>query len=313
MEYRRLGATGLEVSRICLGTNNFGGHLDDKASAAMISKAIDLGINVIDTANMYTRGNSERAIGRAVKGHREDIVIATKVGMRIGEGPNHDGLSRKHIMWQVRHSLEHLQTDYIDLYYMHRFDEMVPLEETLTTLNDLVHEGLIRYIACSNWEAAQIEKAKKLCKARDLEGIVAVQPPYNLIQREIEDGLLPYCKKENLGLLTYTPLMGGLLTGKYEKGKTPPPGSRAVYSKGYMEEKMTEENYAAVDGMKKVAVDAGVPLHKLALAWVLRNPTVTAPILGASSVEQIADDCTVLDLKLPEKVFRELENTSAPA
>jgi len=311
MEYSRLGSTGLEVSRICLGTNNFGGHLDDKASSAVLSKAMELGINVIDTANIYTRGNSERAIGRAIKGRREEVVIATKVGMRIGEGPNHDGLSRKHIMWQIHHSLEHLQTDYIDVYYMHRWDDIVPLEETLTTFDDLVREGLIRYVAVSNWEASQIEKAKKICKAKDLEMIAAVQPPYNVIQREAEESLFPYCKKEKLGVLTYTPLMGGFLTGKYERGKPPPPGSRAVYSKGYMEEKMTEENYAKIEKINKVASEAGVPLHKLTIAWILRNPTVTAPIIGASSPEQVADNCSVFDLKLPEKIFREMDRAVA--
>lgn len=311
MEYRRLGTTGLEVSRICLGTNNFGGQLDDKTSAAIITKAMDLGVNVIDTANMYTRGNSERAIGRALKGRREEVVIATKVGMRIGEGPNHDGLSRKHIMWQVRHSLEHLQTDYIDIYYMHRWDDIVPLEETLTTFNDLVHEGLVRYVAVSNWNAAQIDKARKICKAHDLESIIAVQPPYNIIQREAEDNLLPYCKKEKLGVLTYTPLMGGFLTGKYERGKPPPPGSRAIHAKGYMDRLMTEENYAKLEKLNKVATDASVPLHKLAIAWIIRNPTVTATILGASSVEQVADNCSIFDLKLPDKVFKELEKATA--
>jgi len=312
MEYRRLGSTGIEVSRICLGSNNFGGQLDEKASAAIIDKALDLGVNIIDTANTYTKGNSERIIGRALEGHREDVIITTKVGMNVGEGPNKGGLSRKHIMWQVKHSLEQLQTDYIDIYYMHRFDPDTPIEETLRTLNDLVRGGSVRYIACSNWDAAQIANANELCNSKDLEKIIAVQPPYNLLNREAEKGLLPYCAKEHLGVLTYTPLMGGFLTGKYEKGKPLPPGSRGASSTYYWERFSNEELYVPLERLKEVSKEAGIPLHKLSIAWILSNPAVTAPILGASTVEQVIENCGMVNEKLPDSVFERLNKSTQP-
>jgi aryl-alcohol dehydrogenase-like predicted oxidoreductase len=312
MEYMRLGNSGVKVSRICLGSNNFGGQLDEKASAAVIEKALDLGVNIIDTANTYQKGKSEVIIGRTLKGHRDDVIIATKVGMSVGEGPNGGGLSRKHIMWQIKRSLEQLQTDYIDIYYMHRFDPETPIEETLRTLNDLVHRGRVRYIACSNWDAAQIENANELCDSKDLEKIIAVQPPYNLLDRGAEEDLLPYCAKEHLGVLTYTPLMGGFLTGKYEKGKPPPPGSRGASSSYYWGRFSNEELYAPLERLKAVSSEVGIPLHKLSIEWILSNPTVTAPILGASTVEQVIENCGMVNEKLPDSVLERLNKAKKP-
>lgn len=194
MKYRNLGKSGLTVSQICLGTNNFCGQVSEKTSIEIINKALDCGINIIDTANMYTKGRSEEIIGKVVKGCRDDVIIATKVGFNIGQGPNQGGLSRKHILSQVEHSLRSLETNFIDLYYLHRFDPETPLEETLRTFNDLTREGKVRYIACSNFTTWQIAKANEICEAHDLEKFIAVQSPYNLLQRDIERDLLPYCQ-----------------------------------------------------------------------------------------------------------------------
>ena len=307
-----MGNTGVKVSRICLGSNNFGGQLDEKVSVAIMNKALDLGVNLIDTANTYQKGNSEMMIGKTLKGHRDDVIIATKVGMNVGEGPNKGGLSRKHIMWQVRRSLEQLQTDYIDIYYMHRFDSDTPIEETLRTLNDLVRDGVVRYIACSNWDAAQIANANKLSKLKDLERIIAIQPPYNLLDREAEKDLLPYCIKENLGVLTYTPLMGGFLTGKYERGKPPPPDSRGAASTYYRERFSNEELYAPLERLKEVSKEVGIPLHKLSIEWILSNSAVTGVILGASSVDQVIENCGMVNEKLPDGVFERLNKSTKP-
>ena len=312
MNYKNLGKSGLKVSRICLGTNNFGGQLSEKTSIEIINKAFDSGINLIDTANTYTGGKSEEIIGRAIKGRRDDVIIATKVGMAIGQKPHQTGLSRRHILWQLQHSLKSLQTDFIDLYYLHRFDPETPLEETMRTLNDLVREGKVRYIACSNFTAWQMATAQEICEAHDLEKLVAVQPPYNLLQREIERDLIPYCQAEGLGVLTYTPLMGGFLTGKYSKDAPLPVGSRAGYNPRFWERVSKEPDFAALEQIKRVSDDVGISISKLAVAWILRNPVITAPILGASSTEQVEENCQTVDISLDDKTYQRL-NEITPA
>jgi aryl-alcohol dehydrogenase-like predicted oxidoreductase len=222
LEYKRVGDSCINVSRISLGTNNFGGQVTEQDAITIIKKAIDLGVNSIDTANVYTGGLSEKIIGKALEGYRDDIILATKVGMRRGQGHNQGGLSRKNILSQISKSLENLKTDFIDLYYLHRFDPNTQLEETLKTLNELVREEKVRYIACSNFTALQIAEAQAISDTHGLEKLVAVQPRYNLLQREIENSLLPYCEHEKMGVLTYSPLMGGFLTGKYKKDQSPP-------------------------------------------------------------------------------------------
>lgn len=308
MNYRSLGKSGLRVSQICLGTNNFGGQVSEKTSIGIISKALDCGINIIDTADMYTRGRSEEIIGEAVKGRRDEVVIATKVGFNLGQGPNQGGLSRKHILSQVEHSLSRLETDFIDLYYLHRFDPETPIEETLRTFNDLVREGKVRYIACSNFASWQIAKAHEICEAHDLEKFIAVQPPYNLLQRDIERDLLPYCQQEGLGVLTYTPLMGGFLTGKYSKDAPPPTGSRYEYNSRFWERVNKESNFAVLQQIERVAGEVGIPPSKLALAWILKNPIVTAPIVGASTVEQVEENCHITEIKVDDEIYRRLND-----
>jgi len=306
MNYRNLGKSGLKVSQICLGTNNFGGQVSERVSIEIIKKALDCGINVIDTANMYTRGKSEEIIGRAIKDRRDEVIIATKVGFNIGQGPNQGGLSRKHILWQIEHSLKSLEIDFIDIYYLHRFDPETPLEETLRTFNDLVREGKVRYIACSNFTAWQIAKAHEISEIHDLEKLIAVQPPYNLLQRDIEKDLLPYCQQEGLGVLTYTPLMGGFLTGKYLKDAPPPAGSRYEYIPRFWERVNKKSNFTVLQQIESVANDIGIPVSKLALSWIMKNPLITAPIVGASSIEQVEENCHITEINIDYETYRKL-------
>ncbi len=227
MEYRQLGRAGIKVSRLCLGTNNFGAQVDEETTMRIIKKALDLGVNNIDTANIYTNGKSEELIGKAIRGNREDLVIATKAGLTLDETkPNSTGLSRKHLIWQLKESLRRLQTDYVDLFYLHRFDPETRLEETMTTMDGLVREGMVRYVACSNFSVEQLAEVDRVCESLGLEKPVAVQPEYNMLKREIESDLLPYCRKEQLAVLAYSPLGGGFLTGKYrDAGSAPRPAA----------------------------------------------------------------------------------------
>lgn len=307
MEYAKLGNTGLTVSRICLGSNNFGTQLDEARSLSVIKKSLDLGINIIDTANTYTQGRSEEIIGKAVSGSRNDVVIATKVGFDLSSAPNQGGLSRKHISSQISASLRRLQTDYIDLYYMHRFDPATPLEESLRTLNELVKQGKVLYIGCSNFTAGQVAEANSICERLGLEKIVAVQPRYNLLARDPETELLPLCRKNNLAVLPYSPLMGGFLTGKYKRGSPPPAGTRGSSSERFWERTNNEENFAKLDPMMKISAEAGVQLSKLALAWLLRNPDVTAPVVGASDPAQVERTCEALNWAGLQPVLDRLE------
>jgi aryl-alcohol dehydrogenase-like predicted oxidoreductase len=306
MDYRNLGQSGLKVSRLCLGTNNFGGQIDAETSAKIVDKALDCGINVLDTANIYTGGKSEEIIGKAIKGRRDDVIIATKVGFDTGDGPNQTGLSRKHILNQVQHSLRRLQTDFIDIYYVHHFDPETPVEETLRTFDYLVRQGKVRYIACSNFKVWQIAKAHEICETHDLEKFTAVQPPYNLLQRDIEEDIIPYCQQEGLGILNYTPLMGGFLTGKYSKTSPPPAGSRFKFNQRLWERANTDSNFDVLEKIEKLAHGIGIPLSKLAVSWILKNPAITAPILGASSVEQVAENCGITEINLDDATYQKL-------
>lgn len=306
MNYRNLGKSGLKVSQLCLGTNNFGGQISEEASLKIVNKALDCGINAMDTANIYTGGKSEEIIGKAVKGRRDEAIIATKVGFGKLDGPSQSGLSRKHILNQVERSLKSLQTDFIDIYYMHRFDPETPLEETLRTFDYLVRQGKVRYIACSNFAAWQIAKANGICENHDWEKLIAVQPPYNLLQRDIEEDIIPYCQQEGLGILTYTPLMGGFLTGKYSKASPPPAGSRFEYNPRLWKHASQESNFALLEQVENIADDVGIPVSKLAIAWILKNPAITAPIVGASSVEQVEENSRIVEINLDDDAYQRL-------
>jgi aryl-alcohol dehydrogenase-like predicted oxidoreductase len=311
MKYRKLGKTGVQVSHLSLGTNNFGGQVDERTSIQIINKAVDMGINAIDTANIYTGGKSEEIIGKALKGNRDQILLCTKVGMDAGPAPNQSGLSRKHIFWQVSKSLERLQTDYIDIYYLHRFDAETPLEETLRAMDQLVKEGKVLYAACSNFSVSQVASAQEICEGLDLERLVAVQPPYNLLRREAEADLLPYCQSRGLGVLTYSPFMGGLLTGKYTDKEHPPQGSRGERNPRYWERIKNLESFSAVIELRKIADSAGFQLSQLALPWILLNPAVTSAITGASSPEQVEENCRAAETQVPEDILKRLTQASS--
>jgi aryl-alcohol dehydrogenase-like predicted oxidoreductase len=313
MKYKRLGSTGLKISSVCLGSNNFGEQVDQENSIKIIRKAIDLGVNIIDTANQYTKGKSEEVIGKAVGDYREDVVLATKVGWELHPGPGRSGLSRRNLLSEIKRSLERLQTDYIDIYYLHRPDPETPLEESLRTMNDFVRQGRVRYAACSNFTAWQIAKANGICEALGLEKLVAVQPRYNLLQRDIEQDLLPYCQEEGLGVLTYSPLMGGFLTGKYDRNTLPPMDSRAKYNARYWQRVNDEANFVVLERIRSVAKSAGIPLSQLALAWIMKNPAVTAPIVGGSKPEHVEQACQALEIDISEENRRKLDEATTPS
>jgi aryl-alcohol dehydrogenase-like predicted oxidoreductase len=302
-----MGRTGLKVSRMTLGTNNFGRDVDEATSIRVIRRAIDLGINSIDTANIYTGRRSEEIIGKAVQGDRDRFVIATKVGSPVGEGPDDSGLSRKHILSQISESLRLLQTDHIDIYYMHRFDPGTPLGETLKTFDDLAREGKILYLACSNFTVENMRAMNDVSERMGLERIVALQPPYNLLNHDAETELFPFCESERLGVISYSALAGGFLTGKYADGVPAPTGTRGALYPKFWGRMNRPENYAVLEKFKALADNAKMPLSQLALNWIAKNPTVTSMIVGASRPEQVEENVRQLEVKPPDEVMASLE------
>ena len=312
MEYRIVGRTGLKVSRMTLGTNNFGRDVDEATSIRVIRKAIDIGINSIDTANVYTARRSEEIIGKAVHGDRDRFVIATKLGHDVGEGPNDSGLSRKHILSQLAKSLELLQTDHLDVYYMHRFDPVTPLEETLKTFDQLIKDGKVLYLACSNFTAGNIRDMNEVSDRLGLERVVLLQPPYNLLNRDVEKELFPFCQENNLGVITYSALAGGFLTGKYEEGAPAPAGTRGALYARFWGRMNKPQNYTAVEKFKELARTANMPLPQLALNWIAKNPVVTSMIVGASRPEQVEENARYLDAKPSPEVMAGLDAVETP-
>lgn len=322
MEYRRLGQSGLEVSSLCLGTMAFGRWIDEAASAEIIDTAIDQGINFIDTADLYGKGqdeafkygtgDSESIIGRALKGKRDRIVLATKVGGAMGRGRNESGYSRVHIMREVEQQLIRLQTDYIDYYQVHSFKPETPLEETLRALDDLVRQGKVRYIGCSNYAAWQIAKCHAISDRMNLEKFIAVQSEYNLLRRDIENEIIPFCKSENVGLMVYSPLARGVLAGRYRTIDDVPEDSRAAQGEEKIKSYFTERNFSHVNQYASLSQKHGISLAQLSLAWVLQKPEVTTAIVGASKVHHVTDALKTAQWKLPEDLMQEIEKFGRP-
>ncbi len=300
MNYRSLGKSGLKVSAIGLGTNQFGGKVDAGLTKNIIHAALDIGINFIDTADVYQDGLSEEFIGRALAGRRQEALIATKVYYEVGEGPNDRGASRQHIMNGVEASLKRLKTDYIDLYQIHSWDEDTPLEETMRALNDLVHAGKVRYIGASNFSAWQLVWAIAIAKEMDWIEFVSIQPHYHMLERAIEQEMIPACISFEIGILPYFPLAGGFLTGKYRQDKPAPPGSRGESSE-YVQRYMTPINYSKMAKLIAFADEHNRSMIDLAHAWLLAQPQISSVISGATSVEQVQANAAAVDWELSDE------------
>ncbi|MBI4268030.1 MAG: aldo/keto reductase [Chloroflexi bacterium] len=303
MAYRKLGNSGLKVSEVGLGSNNFGWRDDEATSITVINQAIDNGINFIDTADIYGRGQSEDFVGKAVKDKRSRVIIATKFANPMGDGPNDRGGSRQYIFKAVDASLRRLQTDYIDLYQMHIADASTPIEETLRALDDLVHAGKVRYIGCSNFAAWQLCEALWTSRVHNLEPFVTVQPRYNLLDRGIERELVPCCQAYNVGVIPYTPLAGGFLTGKYRQGQEPPAGVRFSRRDPNYDRIVNSFNWQKLAKLEAFATGHGHTIGELAIAWLLAKPWTSTVIAGARNLEQITANVTAGQWKLtPDEV-----------
>jgi len=318
MEYRNLGKTGLKVSALCMGTMQFGWSVDEVESQRILSETFASGINFFDTADIYSRwvegnpgGVAEEYLGRWMKQTkipRDRLVVATKVRGKMGDGPNDEGLSRVHIMQAVEASLRRLQTDYIDLYQTHWSDNDTPIEETLRALDDLVRQGKVRYIGASNYKAWELMQALWASDARGLARYDSLQPHYNLIHREeFERELRAVCETYGIGVIPYSPLAGGFLTGKYRKEKALP-DSRRAESK---QELMTDENFALIDRLDDIAAAHEASLSQVAIAWMLADPVITSPIIGATSLDQLNENMGALNVKLTGEEKRILDELTA--
>ena len=297
MEYRTLGRTGVQVSCLCFGTMSFGGIADEETSAAMFHRCREVGINFFDTANVYSDGRSEEILGRLIADCRDEIVLTSKVGFPTGEGVNEQGLSRRHIMLAVEASLRRLGTDRLDLYFLHRFEPQTPIEETLRVLDDLVRQGKILYPAASNWAAWQVTTALGVSAREGLARFACIQPMYNLVKRQAEVEILPLAQAENLGVISYSPLGGGLLTGKYGTERRPESG-RLVEREVYMRRYGDPAYYEIAERFSAHARERGVHPATLAVAWVMSHPAITAPIVGARDVEQLEASLAAPDVQM---------------
>lgn len=297
MDYRRLGASGLRVSVIGLGGNTFGRYVDERATAEVVSVALDLGVNFFDTADIYNAGVSEEFLGKALRGHRERALIATKVGMRAGSGPNESGSSRKHIFDSVHNSLDRLDVDYIDLLQIHRFDPDTPLEETLDALNDLVRAGDARYIGCSNYDAWRLTQALWVSDKRQWASFISVQPQYNLLSREIERDLIPACLEFGVGVIPFFPLAAGVLTGKYRPDQPAPEHTRGHNNPNFAA-RLNRPDLETAQRLDAWARERGHTVGELALAWLAAQPAVATVIAGVRSVEQVAANVRAGEWKL---------------
>jgi aryl-alcohol dehydrogenase-like predicted oxidoreductase len=297
MDYRQMGKTGLRVSELCLGAMTFGRETTEEDSFKILDRFVDAGGNFIDTADVYSDGKSEEILGRWLKAkNRDDIVIATKVRFSTGPGPNDIGLSRKHIMDGVETSLRRLRTDYIDIYQIHKWDWATPIEETLNTLNSLVQAGKVRYLGASNVAGYQLQKAIDIGRSHGWESFTCLQPLYNLLDRSIEWELLPVCREEGVGVIPWSPLRGGWLSGKYRRGMSGPPVETRVEAAekyGWSESWSAyakERTWDVIDALLTVATETGKTPAQVALNWVLNRPGITSPIIGVRTMEHLEDN-----------------------
>lgn len=313
----RFGRTGLYVSPLCLGTMTFGVQADEAESHRILDAAVDAGVTFIDTADGYPLGQegelsglTEEIIGSWLAKRRADVIVATKFYFPMGPNPWNRGGSRKHVFEAIDQSLRRLQTDYIDLYQIHFFDDRTPLDETLEALDHLVQQGKVRYIGCSNYASWQLSRAIGRSEAKGISRYESVQPRYNLLFRNIERDILPAAAHDQVAVIPYNPLAGGLLTGKHRGASTPPEGGRFALKKTgkmYSARYWTDDNFEVVEQIAQIADDLGISLTTLAIAWLLSNPLVTAPIIGVSATDQLADSIAATEVDLDADVLERLD------
>ena len=310
MNYRNMGRTGLKVSEICVGTMTFGRSTDQLEASKMVDLSLDRGVNFFDTADGYSGGESEVMLGKAIKGKRRDAVIATKFFNPMGTGPNDSGMSRVHIVNAIEDSLMRLDSDYIDIFYIHHVDVQTPLEEMLRALDDLVHQGKVRYIACSNYQAWRLSEAIWISDTNNLARFECYQPQYSLVVRDIEQELIPLCEHKGLGVVVWGPMAGGFLTGKYRPGDRSLPGTRSE------EEWVFPSQYFGVNADETLAVllgeseRIGIPPAQVALRWVLNQRAITSVIVGARNAAQLEENLATADVVLDASTLQSLSDVS---
>lgn len=312
MEYRRVGRTGLKVSEICLGTMTFGHGTDKDEAKRIMDLSRDAGVNFFDTANGYSNGESERILGEIVKEYRQEIVIATKVFNPMGTGPNDSGMSRAHIMQAAEASLKRLQTDYLDIYYIHHVDTQTPLEEMLRAFDDLVHQGKVRYIACSNYEAWRIMEALWISETKNLARFECYQPQYSLVVRDIEEEIIPVCQLKGVGVVVWSPLAGGFLTGKYQPGQSKVTGSRSEEGWAYPSRYFAPNADEILVTLLEVADEIGRSPAQVATRWTIEQPAITSAIIGARTLAQADDNLRATGWEMPTEALEKLNAVSAP-
>lgn len=310
MEYRRLGKSGIKVSDICLGTMTFGHGADEAETNRMIHLAWDAGVNFFDTANSYADGESEILLGKALRGKRRDAVIATKFFNPMGPGPNDSGMSRVHIMQAIDDSLKRLQMDYVDIYYIHHVDTQTPLEEMLRALDDLVRQGKVRYTACSNYEAWRLSEALWLSDSLSLERFACYQPQYSLVVRDIEQELVPLCEHKGLGIVVWSPLAGGFLSGKYRPGERAQDGTRSEEGWAYPQRYFAANADETLQTLYDVSEELGYSPAQVALRWVLEQRAITSVIVGARHAGHLRDNLGAAGWQLTEEALQKLNTVS---
>jgi aryl-alcohol dehydrogenase-like predicted oxidoreductase len=307
MEFRNLGKSGLKVSVAGLGCNNFGGRIDAEQTRAVVHQALDAGITFFDEANIYGgNGRSEEMLGKVLGNRRHDIVLATKVGMPMGEGPYSTGGSKRHIISSCEASLRRLNTDYLDLYYIHQPDPATPEQETLEAFDSLVRSGKVRYIGCSNYAGWQLADALGLSRQHGLASYICAQNQYNLLDRSIERELVPACRHFEVGIVPYFPLASGFLTGKYRPESAPPKGTRLAMTQRLANQVLTERNFAVLQRLEGFVKECGHSLLELAASWLAAQPQVASVICGATRPEQVTENVQALSWKLSEDELAEV-------
>jgi aryl-alcohol dehydrogenase-like predicted oxidoreductase len=310
MEYRRMGRSGLKVSEICLGTMTFGHGVGEAEAKRMVDLAFDAGVNFFDTADAYGSGQSEVLLGKTLRGRRREAVVATKFFNPMGPGPNDSGMSRVHIVQAIEDSLSRLDMDYVDLYYIHHVDVQTPLEEMLRAMDDLVHQGKVRYIACSNYEAWRLSTALGISERLGLARFECYQPQYSLVVRDIEEELIPLCQHYGLGVVVWSPLAGGFLTGKYQPGQHVLAGTRSEEDWAYPAPYFAPSSDETLRTLLEISGELGRNPAEVALRWVLEQPAITSAIVGARNADQLSENLRAAGWRLAGEPLERLEQVS---